>query len=256
MNSAQKQRLIKIMKTKHDLLFNRISNCNADRRQIWEEIAKDINSLGPPIKDAECWLLCWNSLQTGIKNKLKYHREKGHNQRQTLNHDDQVIIDITGIPVSRYDFLPSKKANVPVVLNHSLPPVLRTYTRLRTRITHNEGKKSDEATNLTMKTPCQTDSSLAAELNQDQSNSPKIEALVRRSSCNTEPADIPLASQGILADDMTISSATQANPRSQSTTPVSSTAQSNSIIPCDLTKMQPRPRRRYVSLKYLLIINY
>lgn len=246
------------MATRHDQMFGRHSTGPWGRRKIWEEIAMDINSLGPPIKDAECWRQCWNSFQTAIKNKLKYHREKGQPPRQagalqypnTLNHDDQAIIGITGIPVSQYDLLPTKKAKAPIVLNHSLPPVVRTYTRIKTRITHTESKAPEQITNLTVKIPCQTISNEAAESNQVQSNSPNIEVLVRRSSCNTEPADIPLASQEIQPADISLPSPTQTKREALSPTPLTSTT-SNSILPCDLSEQNeipPRRRRRYVSL--------
>lgn len=237
------------MKTKHDLLYVRHSASNAARRQIWEEIATDINRLGPPVKDAKCWKQCWNSFQTGIKNKLKFHREKQVAQRQacalqypnTLNHDDQEIIGITGMTVSRYDLLPSKKSIAPVVLNHSLPPVVRTYTRLRARVTHTEAKTSEQATSLTVQTSCQTSSTLAADSSQDQTKNKVVD---RPSSCNTEP-NIPLVPQNIQPPDITLPSVNK--------TPVNPTA-----ISSDLgvqNNVQPRRGRRFVSLK-LLNISY
>lgn len=56
-NENQKEALISFMEVKYLALFGKFSNLQGKKAKddMWQQLVKELNELGPPVKDVEKW---------------------------------------------------------------------------------------------------------------------------------------------------------------------------------------------------------
>ncbi|XP_055589806.1 uncharacterized protein LOC129741987 [Uranotaenia lowii] len=72
-NKSQFSRMVEVLEQHPDVAkgFSKY-----DGAPVWDQIAQDLNSLGPPEKDSTAWKKVWSDLKSNLKKKLSHNRQE------------------------------------------------------------------------------------------------------------------------------------------------------------------------------------
>ncbi|XP_017470425.1 PREDICTED: uncharacterized protein LOC108362086, partial [Rhagoletis zephyria] len=86
--------------------FSKISK--EEVMEFWENVAKELNSLGPPTKDVSSWKKVWLDWKAYIKRKLADNKREqlatggGRNRQHTFNEMEEEVIRLTALETSTH----------------------------------------------------------------------------------------------------------------------------------------------------------
>ncbi|XP_049316751.1 uncharacterized protein LOC125779435 isoform X1 [Bactrocera dorsalis] len=99
----QYEKLADIMATKRDVAQGFQQRPKEEVKEFWEEIANDLNALGPPSKDSSTWRKVWIDWKSYIKRKLSANKKEimstggGQCRLQPISPLEEKVIALTGL---------------------------------------------------------------------------------------------------------------------------------------------------------------
>ncbi|XP_055920269.1 uncharacterized protein LOC129951899 [Eupeodes corollae] len=105
-NKAQYERLYELMSERADLAQGYTKLPKEEVQNFWEKVKGELNSLGPPLKDASIWRKVWFDWKSYIKRKLVDNKKEtkstgGREYRQHFfSKLEEAVIELTGLKTS------------------------------------------------------------------------------------------------------------------------------------------------------------
>ncbi|XP_055913939.1 uncharacterized protein LOC129947424 [Eupeodes corollae] len=105
-NKAQYERLYELMSERADLAQGYTKLPKEEVQNFWEKVKGELNSLGPPLKDASIWRKVWFDWKSYIKRKLVYNKKEtkatggGEYRQHSFSKLEEAVIELTGLKTS------------------------------------------------------------------------------------------------------------------------------------------------------------
>ncbi|XP_017471800.1 PREDICTED: uncharacterized protein LOC108363066 [Rhagoletis zephyria] len=97
--------------------FSKISK--EEVMEFWENVAKELNSLGPPTKDVSSWKKVWLDWKAYIKRKLADNKREqlaaggGRNRQHSFNEMEEEVIQLTALEASTHGIKTTVSVGLP-----------------------------------------------------------------------------------------------------------------------------------------------
>ncbi|XP_039967496.1 uncharacterized protein LOC126767985 [Bactrocera neohumeralis] len=101
--AEQYEKLCDMMATKRDIAQGFQKRPKEEVQEFWEEVARNLNALGPPTKDSNTWRKVWIDWKCYMKRKLSHNKKErmstggGPCLLQRISPLDEKVIALTGL---------------------------------------------------------------------------------------------------------------------------------------------------------------
>ncbi|XP_055904992.1 uncharacterized protein LOC129940627 [Eupeodes corollae] len=117
-NKTQYQRLLDLLQENPEIAQGYTKATKEEVAAFWDTVKEELNSLGPPLKDASSWRKVWLDWKAYIKRKLVENKKEikatggGMNRTHSFSDLEEIVIKLTGLETSTSEFKSSRSFGI------------------------------------------------------------------------------------------------------------------------------------------------